>query len=146
MNTANPRRLLSRHESPCWSCYLMLTVERLTTNSIRMRIELLSTVVSAGVRDKFSRCFLFYLTNPVGYWNIQMKTCSTIQVAKILEIGTDTLHRWMREKRVPIPPLQSVGGMSVRLWSDDDLAKARKYKEQHYWGKGGRKNRKKRSS
>jgi DNA-binding transcriptional MerR regulator len=75
-----------------------------------------------------------------------MKTYSTIQVAKILEIGTDTLHRWMREKRVPIPPIQSVGGMSVRLWSDDDLDKARKYKEQHYWGKGGRKNRKKRSS
>jgi DNA-binding transcriptional MerR regulator len=70
-----------------------------------------------------------------------MKTFSTIQVAKILDIGTDTLHRWMREKLVPTPPIQSVGGMSVRLWSEDDLAKAKKYKTEHYWGRGGRKKR-----
>ena len=90
-----------------------------------------------------SPCDIFCLTNQVGYWNIRMKTYSTIQVAKMLNIGTDTLHRWMREKTVPVPPKQSVGGMSVRLWSEDDLEKARKYKEKHYWGKGGRKNRKK---
>jgi len=89
---------------------------------------------------------IFHLTNPVGYWNIQMKTYSTIQVAKQLGIGTDTLHRWMREKVVPTPPIQSVGGMSVRLWSGNDLAKAQKYKDEHYWGKGGRKERKKHSS
>jgi MerR HTH family regulatory protein len=71
-----------------------------------------------------------------------MKTYSTIQVAKILEIGTDTLHRWMREKRVPSPQLKLVGGMSIRLWSEDDLGKAKKYKAEHYWGKGGRKKRK----
>jgi MerR HTH family regulatory protein len=83
------------------------------------------------------------LTNPVGHWNIQMKKYSTIQVAKILDIGTDTLHRWMREGLVPTPPLQSIGGMSVRLWTEDDLAKAKKYKADRYWGKGGRKKRKK---
>lgn len=75
-----------------------------------------------------------------------MKTYSTIQVAKILDIGTDTLHRWMREKAVPTPPIQSVGGMSVRLWSEDDLAKAERYKAEHYWGRGGRKKRNKRSN
>lgn len=72
-----------------------------------------------------------------------MKTYSTIHVAKILNIGTDTLHRWMREKKVPTPPIKLVGGMSVRLWSDDDMAKAKKYKTEHYWGKGGRKKRQK---
>jgi DNA-binding transcriptional MerR regulator len=75
-----------------------------------------------------------------------MKTYSTIQVAKMLNVGTDTLHRWMREKVVPTPPKQSVGGMSVRLWSEEDLKKAQKYKDEHYWGKGGRKKRKKRST
>lgn len=75
-----------------------------------------------------------------------MKTYSTIQVAKILNIGTDTLHRWMREKVVPTPPIQSVGGMSIRLWSEDDLGKAKKYKNEHYWGKGRHKKRKKRRS
>jgi DNA-binding transcriptional MerR regulator len=74
-----------------------------------------------------------------------MRTYSTIQVAKILNIGTDTLHRWMREKSVPTPSIHSVGGMSVRLWSEDDLEKAKKYKAKHYWGKGGRKKRKKQS-
>lgn len=72
-----------------------------------------------------------------------MRTYSTVRVAKILDIGTDTLHRWMKAKKVPTPPIQTVGGMSVRLWSEDDLAKARKYKADHYWGKGGRKKRKK---
>jgi len=72
-----------------------------------------------------------------------MKTYSTVQVAKILEIGTDTLHRWMREKKVPTPPMQSIGGVTVRLWSADDLDRAKKYKTIHYWGRGGRKKRKK---
>jgi DNA-binding transcriptional MerR regulator len=74
-----------------------------------------------------------------------MRTYSTVQVAALLNIGTDTLHRWMREKKVPIPPIQSVGGMSIRLWSDEDVKKARTYKAKHYWGRGGRKKRKKRN-
>ncbi len=75
-----------------------------------------------------------------------MKTYSTVQVAKLLDIGTDTLHRWMREKKVPTPPAQAVGGMSVRLWSEGDVERAKTYKAQHYWGKGGRKTRKKQSA
>lgn len=72
-----------------------------------------------------------------------MKTRSTVQVAKLLGIGTDTLHRWMREKKVPTPPAQAIGGMSVRLWSEDEVEKVRIYKAQHYWGRGGRKRRRK---
>jgi hypothetical protein len=72
-----------------------------------------------------------------------MRTYSTVQVGKLLNIGTDTLHRWMREKRVPTPLIRSVGGMSIRLWSDEDVKKARAYKAAHYWGRGGRKKRKK---
>ena len=68
-----------------------------------------------------------------------MKTYSTAKVVKILEIGTETLYRWMHERKIPAPPLQSLAGMKVRLWSEDDLAAARKYKAEHYWGKGGRK-------
>ena len=72
-----------------------------------------------------------------------MKTYSTIRVAKILGVGTDTLHRWMLEKKVPRPQLQSVGGMSVRLWSEEDLRAAKEYKAKHYWGLGNKKPRKK---
>jgi len=72
-----------------------------------------------------------------------MATYSTAQVAKILGIGTDTLHRWLKEKKVVTPQLQLIGGVKVRLWSDAQLLSARRYKAKHFWGKGGRKKRKK---
>jgi predicted DNA-binding transcriptional regulator AlpA len=74
-----------------------------------------------------------------------MKTYSTIQVAKLLGIASGTFHRWIRERRVKAPPLQSVLGMNVRAWKEADIEEVRKYKASHYWGKGGRKKRKKRS-
>jgi predicted site-specific integrase-resolvase len=72
-----------------------------------------------------------------------MKTYSTAKVVRILEVGTETLYRWMHEGKIPTPPLQSLAGMKVRLWSEDELAAAKKYKAEHNWGKGGRKRRKK---
>jgi excisionase family DNA binding protein len=67
-----------------------------------------------------------------------MKKLSTIQVARLLGIASGTFHRWIREKRIEAPPPQTLGGMQVRLWSDADIAKVKKYKAEHYWGKGGR--------
>jgi hypothetical protein len=72
-----------------------------------------------------------------------MAAYSTAQVAEILEIGTDTLHRWLKDKKVAAPKLSFVGGVKVRLWSDVDLDAAKKYKAEHYWGKGARKKRRK---
>ncbi len=86
--------------------------------------------------------FVFLLTNSAGYTTISMKAYSTIQVARLLGIASGTFHRWIREKRIEAPPAQTLGGMQVRLWSDADIAKVRKYKAEHYWGKGGRKKRK----
>jgi predicted site-specific integrase-resolvase len=74
-----------------------------------------------------------------------MTSYSTAQVAEILGIGTDTLHRWLKQKRVVVPNLQLVGGVKVRLWSEEQLNAIKKYKASHYWGKGGRKKRKKRA-
>jgi transposase len=74
-----------------------------------------------------------------------MANYSTAQVAEILDIGTDTLHRWLKQKRVVAPDLQFVGGVKVRLWSEEQLNAAKKYKSSHYWGKGGRKKEKKRA-
>jgi len=70
-----------------------------------------------------------------------MKAYSTAKVVRILGIGTETLYRWMHEGKIPTPPLQSLAGMKVRLWSEDDLDAAKKYKAEHYWGKGGRRKR-----
>jgi excisionase family DNA binding protein len=67
------------------------------------------------------------------------KTYSTVEVARILDITSDTLHRWIREKKVPAPKMQSLGPFQVRLWTAEDTDLVRKYKAEHYWGKGGRK-------
>jgi predicted DNA-binding transcriptional regulator AlpA len=73
-----------------------------------------------------------------------MKTYSTLRVAKILGIGTETLYRWMHEAKIPMPPTQSLGGMTVRLWSEADLKAAQKYKAEHYWGKRSKRKYRKR--
>jgi predicted DNA-binding transcriptional regulator AlpA len=70
-----------------------------------------------------------------------MKRYSTVQVAKLLGIGNDTLHRWVHTKKVPAPPLQSLGAVSIRLWTEADVEAVRKYKAKHYWGRGGHKKR-----
>jgi excisionase family DNA binding protein len=68
-----------------------------------------------------------------------MKSLSTLQVAKLLGITSDTLHRWIRERRIEAPPLQSLGGMKVRLWSEGLIEKAKKHKAEHYGKKPRRK-------
>ena len=70
-----------------------------------------------------------------------MQTHSTAKVLKLVGIGAETLYRWMHEGKIPRPPLQTLAGMKVRLWSDDDVNEIKKFKAEHYWGKGGRKNR-----
>lgn len=72
-----------------------------------------------------------------------MKTRSTIEVAKLLSITSDTLHRWIREEKISAPPIQALGPFRVRLWTEQDIAAVRTYKANHYWGKGGRKEPKK---
>ncbi len=51
---------------------------------------------------------------------------STRDAAKKLGVTILTLQRHVSAKTVKAPPLQKVGGVSVRLWSDGDIEKARK--------------------
>jgi excisionase family DNA binding protein len=67
------------------------------------------------------------------------KAYSTLQVANLLGVTSDTLHRWIRERRIEAPPIQSLGRMKVRLWSEEDVSKARKYKAEKYRKKPRRK-------
>jgi excisionase family DNA binding protein len=71
-----------------------------------------------------------------------MSTYSTVEVAELVGVSWDTLSRWIREKKFPVPPVQSMGRIQVRVWNEDEVEKVRKYKADHYWGKGGRKKRK----
>jgi excisionase family DNA binding protein len=72
-----------------------------------------------------------------------MLTYSTIQVAELLGITSDTLHRWIREGKVKAPPIQALGGMRVRMWSEEHVEAVRKYKAEHYRKKPNRKKRRK---
>jgi excisionase family DNA binding protein len=68
-----------------------------------------------------------------------MKTYSTIEVARLLKITSGTLHRWIRENRIEAPPLQSLGGMQIRIWSEESVEKVRNYKTKRYRKGRGRK-------
>ncbi|HXE90730.1 MAG TPA: helix-turn-helix domain-containing protein [Terriglobales bacterium] len=66
---------------------------------------------------------------------------STAQAAKLAGIGRATLHRWIREGKVPAPRRETIGGVTVRLWSEEDLEKIREYKKARYRKGRGRKKR-----
>jgi len=74
-----------------------------------------------------------------------MTTHSTLQVAGLLGITSDTLHRWIREGKVEAPSIRSLGGMRVRIWSEKQVEAVRKYKAEHYRKKPNRKKRTKSS-
>jgi predicted site-specific integrase-resolvase len=74
-----------------------------------------------------------------------MATYSTVEVAELVDVSWDTLNRWIREKKFTVPPIKLVGRVKVRLWTPAEVDEVRKYKEQHYQGKGSQKKRKRRT-
>jgi excisionase family DNA binding protein len=72
-----------------------------------------------------------------------MAKLSTVQLAKKLGIARDTLHRWIASGELKAPKVTKVGGVSVRLWADADIKRAkayakRRYHKKNYDAKGGR--------
>lgn len=51
---------------------------------------------------------------------------STREAAKKLGVTLLTLQRHVSAKTIKAPPLQKIGGVSVRLWTARDIEKARK--------------------
>jgi excisionase family DNA binding protein len=63
-----------------------------------------------------------------SYYNgVAMKQQHTTkQVADNLGVHRVTLQNWIAEGKVPAPAIQNIGGGLVRLWSEQDIRKARK--------------------
>ncbi len=61
-----------------------------------------------------------------------VKRYSTRQAARKLNVGQPALYRWIRDGRVRPPRKRSLGGISIRLWTERDLARVRRYMEKHY--------------
>lgn len=55
-----------------------------------------------------------------------MTLYSTPQAAKKLGLSLITLNRYIAAKKVPVPPVQMVGGSRVRAWSARDIENVRR--------------------
>jgi excisionase family DNA binding protein len=59
-------------------------------------------------------------------------TYSTAEVASLIGVSKRTLFRWLYAGKIPEPRRESLGGIELRIWSQRDLNRAKKYKEDHY--------------
>jgi predicted DNA-binding transcriptional regulator AlpA len=50
---------------------------------------------------------------------------STREAAKKLGISFTSMNRYIANKKIPLPPVVQVGGISVRLWSETDIERVR---------------------
>jgi DNA-binding transcriptional MerR regulator len=72
-----------------------------------------------------------------------MRTYTTGKLAKKLGISRDTLHRWMRAKKIKpgrLTRISAGGGVfAVRLWTTEDVRAIRSYMAKNYCKGRGRK-------
>jgi len=71
-----------------------------------------------------------------------MAEYTTVQAARKLGIGRDTIYRWMRSNKIKGARIVRVGGQAgikVRLWTDADLAAIRTWMKESKHGNLGRK-------
>jgi hypothetical protein len=56
------------------------------------------------------------------------RTCSTTDAATKIGVSRQTLQAWIDNKCIPTPKLEKMGRMTIRLWTNADIEKARKFK------------------
>jgi predicted site-specific integrase-resolvase len=54
-----------------------------------------------------------------------MNGYSTREAAQRLGLSLISLKRYVAAGKIPTPPLSKVGGVSVRLWSDEDIQRVK---------------------
>jgi predicted site-specific integrase-resolvase len=67
------------------------------------------------------------------------KGYSTVEVARMAGVDKQTLLRWLWAGKIPEPKHFENGGQKIRLWTDSDVKKVRRYKEANYRKGRGRK-------
>jgi predicted site-specific integrase-resolvase len=73
-----------------------------------------------------------------------VRTYSTKWVAGIVGINRVTLQRWLLSGKLAEPRRISSGGVDLRIWTDRDVERVRKYKAANYRKGRGRKPKRKR--
>jgi hypothetical protein len=74
-----------------------------------------------------------------------MRTRSTAEVADEIGVSKLTLVRWLLAGKLKEPRRVKQGGIELRLWTETDVERARKYKATHYRKGRGRKRGKRKS-
>lgn len=72
-----------------------------------------------------------------------MRDYSTAKVAAEVGVSKLTLVRWLVAGKIKEPRRVNQGGQEVRIWTDRDVERVRKYKAAHYRKGRGRKKGKK---
>ena len=88
----------------------------------------------------------FPLTRQAKYDNrgIVMAMLSTVQVARQIGVSKLTLIRWLLGGKVKEPRRVKQVGQEIRVWTDRDVQRVRKYKLENYRKGRGRKPKPKR--
>ncbi len=68
-----------------------------------------------------------------------MKNYSTAKVAAEVGVSKLTLTRWLKAGRIKEPRHVKQGGIELRLWTNRDVERVRKYKKENYRKGRGRK-------
>lgn len=75
---------------------------------------------------------------------VAMSPMSTEQVAKVVGVNRVTLERWLSSGKLKGPRVVSIGRGTFRQWSQADVDRIQKYKQENYRKGRGRKPRPKR--
>jgi len=71
-------------------------------------------------------------------------TLSTADIARSVGVNRVTLERWISNGKVKVPKLIQIGKRAFRNWTDRDVEKVKKYKQENYRKGRGRKPKPKR--
>lgn len=63
-----------------------------------------------------------------GYKTAMPKSYSTVEAAQRVGVSRQTLQSWIDAKRIPVPKLAKMGPVAVRLWTAEDIKRARAFK------------------
>jgi hypothetical protein len=83
-------------------------------------------------------CLIFLTPFPIvpmvySEVNQMNPTYSTLEVARAIDVDKSTLLRWLRSKKIAEPTQKTVAGVMIRVWSEKDLERAKKYREERYY-------------
>ena len=78
----------------------------------------------------------FCLTNAAPCGILIVNAYSISEAARLLKVDRRTLQRWIRDKRIPEPTAQTIAGVRLKFWNEQDFQKLKEHKAREYWRKG----------